>query len=130
MPDTVEKIASLETRVFKQDDTIEDMTQKQHEFELMLCDLKGTLSRVDDSQIELKDQFKEYVNEERDSVTGVYKYLRSMDAELKKSFKERDEKITDLRIEFAKVNTKMLIYAGIVFSLASVVIQYLMRIVT
>lgn len=128
MSDTAEKIASLETTVFKQEDTIEDMTQKQHEFELMLCDLKGTLSRVDDSQIELKDQFKEYANEERDSVKGVYKYLRSMDAELKKSFKERDEKITNLRIEFAKVNAKMLVYAGIVFTIASAFIQYLMEI--
>lgn len=106
MPDEhAERIASLETKVFNQDNAITELRKQTREFELQLVKMVGTLTRVDESQVKLGKQ------------------LKVMDNELKASFKERDNEITKLRIGQAKIFA----YAVAVFTVISVAVQLVMR---
>lgn len=120
MRDDAEKIISLENKVFKQDEIIQALTDKNHEFDIELTKILGALKGVNSSYSRLDEQLKETTKE-------IYHRFDSFDIELKESFKERDKKIIDLRIESAKVNTKLIIYAGAVFTVISVVTQILIK---
>ena len=125
MSTTEEKVAALETKVFNQETIIDELREQSHKFDIELTKLIGTLTSVGRSQDELKDQVKEYMGREDRVVKNIYGRLNSMDAELKKSFKSRDEKITNLRIDQAK----MLAYATAAFAVITVVVQVVMRFV-
>ncbi len=98
------ELKTLEKKVFNQDNTITELREQNHKFELQLCEMVGTLTRVNESQIKFGKQ------------------LNVMDTELKKSFKERDDEITKLRIGQAKIFA----YAVAVFTVISVAVQMIL----
>jgi hypothetical protein len=127
MSDNEEKIKSLEAAVFRQDEAITELREQNHKFDLDLCKMSGTLSKVDNSQTELKETVNKYMDKDETTINGIFNLIRSMDAELKNSFKIRDEKIVQLQIDSAKVNTKQLIYGGVIFTVITATIQIVMR---
>ncbi len=100
-------------RIFTQ---VNNLEEKHHELELQLCAVTGTLKRVED-----------HINDEENVVKNIYDRINKMDNELKDSFKSRDDKIVDLRIEFAKMNTKLLVYAGVIFFIISMTTQFFIK---
>lgn len=117
------ELKELNDKVFKQDDVIKGLSDKQHELELKLCEFLGTLNKVDESQIKLNNHITKHIDKEEAAVIAVHERINLMDTELKESFKTRDDKIVELQIESAKVNTRQLIYASIAFTVITIVIQ-------
>lgn len=106
MPDKhAERIASLETQVFNQGSAITELRKQTHESELQSVKMTSTLEKIDESQVKLGKQ------------------LKTMDTELKTSFKERDEVVTNLRIGYAK----LFAFAVAAFTGISFAIQVVMK---
>ena len=123
-------LKELQDKIFKQDETITDLGEKHHELELKLCKVIGTLTKIDESQVKLNNQIIKHIDEEAAAVIAVHNRINLMDSELKESFKTRDEKIVDLQIESAKVNTRQLIYATIAFTIITGVSQIIIGIIS
>lgn len=121
-----EKIATLEKTVFKQDEQIQVLNEKSHEFDIELTKVMGVLKGVTSSYHRLDVQLVRYMDEGREATQKIYKRFDSFDDELKESFKERDKEIVDLRIDSAKVNTKQLIYASIIFTGITIGVRFLL----
>lgn len=126
MSDETEKIASLQKIVFKQDEMIQTLTEKSHEFDIELTKILGALKGVNSSYHRLDVQLTKYINEGREATKEIYKRFDSFDNELKESFKERDKEIVDLRIDSAKVNTRQLIYATVAFTVITIGVKFLL----
>lgn len=112
MSNEAERITSLETKVFAQEDTITELRNQHHEFDIKLVKITSELTRNNELQTVLEGQ-----------VTSIYDRLFLMDSELKISFEKRDLRIVDLQIESAKVNTRQLVYASVAFTVITVLIQ-------
>ena len=121
-----EKIATLEKTVFKQDELLQSLSEKSHEFDIELTKVMGVLKGVTSSYHRLDVQLTRYMDEGREATQKIYKRFDSFDNELKASFKERDKEIVDLKIDSAKVNTKQLIYASIMFTIITLGVKYLL----
>ena len=115
MPDLKE----LQDKVFKQEDAIATLGEKHHELELEVCKIMGKMTKVDESQTELKKNISKHITKEESAVTGIHERINSMDSELKESFKTRDGEITNLKISQAK----MLAYATAIFVIINIIIQ-------
>ena len=123
MSDEAEKITSLGSTVFKQDKLIQDLNERCHQFDIELTKVLSALKNINSSYSRLDVQLKETTKE-------IYKRFDSFDNELKGSLEKRDKKIVDLRIDAAKVNTRLVIYAGLVFFVISTITQIVIRMVT
>lgn len=125
MSDT-EKIATLEKTVFKQDEMIQILNEKNHEFDIELTKILGALKGVNSSYHRLDVQLVKYMDEGREATQKIYKRFDSFDDELKESFKERDIELTNLKVSQAK----MLAWATAAFTIVTIVIQIGMRMIS
>jgi len=121
----VSEIEELKQRVFHQSEKIKELNDKHHAADLTLVGITKTLEMINSSQIQLKDSIKDESNKNEAVTTGVYNRFRSMDSELKGSFKERDDKIVNLQLDSAKLNTRQLVYASVIFTVVTVIAQLL-----
>lgn len=126
MGDDAEKIVSLEHKIFKQDEIIQSLTEKSHNFDIEQTKILGELKGINSSYHRLDVQLIKYMDEGRAATQKIYKRFDKFDDELKDSFKERDDDIVDLRIESAKVNTRQLIYASIMFTMITIGVRFLL----
>lgn len=122
MDDHSEKIKLIERTIFLQEDKIKELS---HKVDLELAAALSSLKNVIKSHSHLNARLEKHLDKDEEITKEIYRRFDSLDEELKDSFEKRDDKIVDLQIDSAKVNTKQLIYASVAFTAINIVILIL-----
>ena len=107
-----DRMVALEKLIAEQQRELKKMGDRSHEFDIELTKVTEALKNVSQLDHRLTE-----------TTRGIYKRFDTLDGELKDSFEKRDQKIVDLQIDNAKVNTRQLIYASVSFTVITIMVQ-------